>query len=590
MCGIVGGIGNIAYREYLIEGLKKLDYRGYDSAGLSFMKNGEIKTFKVLGKVSALDQIVPEFEADAGIAHTRWATHGQPSVVNAHPHTSNSGLFTIVHNGVIENYRAIRNQLKARKFHFESATDTEVIANLLERLYIRCGSVLEALREAEEILEGSYACAILCKERPHRLYFMKKASPLLIGAGKEAYYLASDAVPMIQFTNKFVELEDLSYGYVEKEKIRIYKNNEKVEPVFVERNVDQFVYDKGDNEHFMLKEIKEIPQILRSLVDNYFDGKKYTFSPEMIAALRKTKRVHFLACGTSFYASKMGVRYFRYLGKEAIASIASEWGYDPYDVSENQIYILLSQSGETADLIRCLKVINARGGISIAVTNSKGSTIDRNSTYSILLYCGLEVAVASTKSYLAQTVAIAMLVGCLERKTKCIVHLDKLIESCHDILNRSDEIRAIAKECTYAQNAFFVGRTFDYNACLEGALKLKEITYIHAEAYPGGELKHGPIALIENNTLVIGFVSDPAVALATRNNFEELRARNANVVIFSSESVAAKGDKFVVKDVKPYLTSLGLVMVVQLLTYYIALEKGLPIDKPRNLAKSVTVE
>ena len=590
MCGIVGGVGKINYREYLISGLKKLDYRGYDSAGLSFANNGEIKTYKVLGKVEALNQIVPEFSASAGIAHTRWATHGQPSVVNAHPHSSNQGLFTIVHNGVIENFRSIKNQLIARKYTFHSETDTEVIANLIERFYIRCGSVLEALRETIEALEGSFACGILFKDEPDKVYFMKKASPLLIGIDKEASYLASDAVPMIDFTNKFVDLDDGEYGYIKANEIKIYKGYDEVAPKFVERSVDQFRNFLGDAPHYMLKEIEEIPGVLRRLIDNYYDGENFIFNHEMIKALKNCKRVHFLACGTSFYASKMGVRYFRYLGKEALASIASEWGYDPYDADKNQVYILLSQSGETADLIRCQKIINARGGISIAITNTKGSTIERNATYSCLLYAGLEVAVASTKSYLAQVTFLAMLVGCLDNKTNCMVHIDRLIESCEDILDRKDEIKEIAKVAKDAKDAFFVGRTYDYLASLEGALKLKEVSYIHAEAYPGGELKHGPIALIENGTLVIGFVSDPAISLAIRNNFEELRARNANVLVFSSESTATATDTFVIKDSKPYLTSVALVMAAQLFTYYVALEKDLPIDKPRNLAKSVTVE
>lgn len=590
MCGIVGGVGKINYREYLISGLKKLDYRGYDSAGLAFNNNGKVKTYKVLGKVESLSEIVPEFEASVGIAHTRWATHGQPSVVNAHPHSSNKGLFTIVHNGVIENFRAIKNQLIARKFTFASETDTEVIANLLERFYIRNGSILESIRETVEALEGSFACGIIFKDEPNRLYFMKKASPLLIGLDKDAAYLASDAVPMVDYTSKFVDLDDGEYGYIEANKIKIYKGYKQVSPNFVERSVDQFRNFLGDAPHYMLKEIEEIPGVIKRLVDNYYDGEKFLFNEELIEVLRKCKRVHFLACGTSFYAAKMGVRYFRYLGKEALASIASEWGYDPYDADKNQVYILLSQSGETADLIRCQKVINARGGISLAITNTKGSTIERKSTYSCLLYAGLEVAVASTKSYLAQVAFLAMLVGCLDNKTKCVVHIDRLLESCQDILNRKEEIKALAKSAKDAKDAFFVGRTYDYLASLEGALKLKEVAYIHAEAYPGGELKHGPIALIEPGTLVIGFVSDPEIALAIRNNFEELRARNANVLVFSSESTAVSSDNFVVKDSKPYLTSVALVMAAQLFTYYVALEKDLPIDKPRNLAKSVTVE
>lgn len=591
MCGIVGGVGKIDFRQYLLGGLKKLDYRGYDSAGLAYMENGGLHLYRVAGRVEDLAEIVPEIKtASIGIAHTRWATHGQPNQINAHPQTSFSGLFSIVHNGVIENYKALKNQLAVRGFSFASQTDTEVIADLLERFYLRGGSVLEAVRETVDALEGSFACGIIFKNEPNRLYFMKKASPLLIGISKNASYLASDAVPMISYTTRFIDLDDGEYGYLEKGKAKIFLGTKEVEPKFVERKIDDFDADLQGYPHYMLKEIEEIPSVLSRLFDNYFDAGKFCFNEQMIATLRKAKAVHFLACGTSYYASMMGVNYFRYLGKRATVDIASEWAYNPYDIDEAPIYILLSQSGETADLIRCQKIINDRGLTNIAVTNTKGSTIERKATFSCLLYAGLEVAVASTKSYICQVGFLAMLIGALNDKTKVMVHLDRLVETIRDITSRKEEIHKLAKRIAKAKTAFFIGRGSDYLACLEGALKLKEVTYIHAEAYPGGELKHGPIALIEKNTVVIGFLSDPALSSSLRNNLEELSSRGAKTYVFSCQSTGISSDAFLIEEVKPYLASSALVVVAQYLAYYVALEKGLPIDKPRNLAKAVTVE
>ena len=591
MCGIVGGVGNIDLRQYLISGLKKLEYRGYDSAGIAYAENGKIIVDKVAGRVSSLDAIVPtDIHPTCGIAHTRWATHGQPNASNAHPHQSNQKLFTIVHNGVIENFRPLTHQLSVRGFHFDTETDTEVIANVLERYYIRSGSVLEAISQTVDALEGSFACGIMFQGEPKRLYFMKKASPLLIGVCPDASLLASDPVPMVELTDRFIDLEDGDYGYLDAGNVQVFHGGRKVKPNFVTRSVDLFKSDLGEYPHYMLKEIEEIPGVVKRLAENYFDNDKFLFNESMIEALTRTKKIHFLACGTSYYASKMGAKYFRPLGKEVLVSIASEWAYDPYDISDEVVFILLSQSGETADLIRCQKIINDRGGITIAVTNTKGSTIERKATYSCLLYAGLEVAVASTKSYVAQVCFLSMLGGAVENNTNVMVDIDRLAESLKDIIARKAEIHEIAKEVSSATDAFFVGRGYDYLASMEGALKLKEVSYVHAEAYPGGELKHGPIALISPDMLVVGFVSDPEVSSSIRNNFEEMRARKAKMVIFSVASVSMPGDSFVAKDVKPYLASAALVMVSQYFAYYVSLEKGLPIDKPRNLAKSVTVE
>ncbi len=591
MCGIVGGVGKLDLRTYLLSGLKKLEYRGYDSAGICYVDNGKTILHKVAGRVASLEEIVPEnISPISGIAHTRWATHGQPNAQNAHPHQSQGKLFSIVHNGVIENFRPLAHQLRARGYKFQTDTDTEVIADVIERFYLRSGSVLEAIAQTMEALEGSYACGILFRDEPERLYFMKKASPLLIGVGEGYSLLASDPVPMVDYTDRFIDLDDGDCGYLMPGQVKVFHGREEIEPVFVSRNVDSFRSDLGDYPHYMLKEIEEIPSVVVRLIDNYFDGERFTFNASMIETLRQTKKIHFLACGTSYYASKMGAKYFRPLGKEVLVSIASEWAYDPYDITGDTVFVLLSQSGETADLIRCQKIINDRDGISIAVTNTKGSTIERKATYSCLLYAGLEVAVASTKSYVAQVCFLALLFAALEKEIGVVLDIDRVVDSIRNIIARKQEIQSLAEECRESEDAFFVGRGFDYLASMEGALKLKEVSYVHAEAYPGGELKHGPIALIEPGTLVVGLVSDPEVSSAIRNNFEELRARHGRLLVFSTAAVANDGDAFVANDVKPYLAPTVLVVVAQYFAYYMALAKGLPIDKPRNLAKSVTVE
>jgi glutamine---fructose-6-phosphate transaminase (isomerizing) len=590
MCGIVGAVGKVDFRPFLLNGLKKLDYRGYDSAGLAYEKNGKVFLYKIAGRVEALEAITPHFvDAEVGIAHTRWATHGVPNKTNAHPQASASGLFYIVHNGVIENYRALKTELKNKGYQFHSETDTEVIADIIESYFLRYKDVVKALQATVKELEGSYACAIIHEGDEH-LYFIKKSSPLLIGIGKDATYLASDPVPMIGLSEKFIDLDDETYGALSPHEALVYQNGRKLVPEFTHRAAEQFTFDLHGYSHFMLKEIEESPSVIRRLTDNYFDGTKYLFPREILKAIEEADDVVFLACGTSHYASLLGVEYMHFLGKRSEAYIASEWAYYPVLGAKKPIYILLSQSGETADLILCQKFINDNGQTNIAITNTKGSTIERKATYSLLVYAGLEVAVASTKSYVAQVVLLAMITSALTKTVKSIRHLQLLSASLQDIIARKEEIHELAKTIYGARDAFYVGRGYDYEAALECALKLKEISYIHSEAYPGGELKHGPIALIESETPVIGLISDPSSAMAMRNNLVELSSRGAHIIIVATKALKAEGDTFLVNDLKPYLAAIPKVVFGQYLSYYVALEKKLPIDKPRNLAKSVTVE
>jgi glutamine---fructose-6-phosphate transaminase (isomerizing) len=590
MCGIIGGVGKLDYRKFLLTGLSKLDYRGYDSAGLCYRKDGEISLYKVAGRVSDLDKATPQFsDAVVGIAHTRWATHGEPNKVNAHPHFSMNKKFYIVHNGVIENYRSLKNLLKTKGYSFHTETDTEIIADLLEMSYLQKKDVLNAILETMRVLQGSYACAIMCADSDN-LYFMKKASPLLIGLGKNANYLASDALPMVDYTDKFIDLDDGEYGILTPSDVSLYIGGKSIDPVITGRDAARYDYDLGTYPHFMLKEIEESPNVIHTLADNYFDGTDYLFDKKMLKMLQGAEDVVFLACGTSYYASLMGVEFMHRIGKRSEAFIGSEWAYYPSIPNKKTVYILVSQSGETADLILCQKFLVDKGLPNIAITNTKGSTIERKADYSCLLYAGLEVAVAATKSYMAQVSLMAMLTNAVEGRVNVIPDLDVLIAALNDIVARQDEIHNIAKRISAARDAFYVGRGYDYLASLECSLKLKEISYIHAEAYPGGELKHGPIALIEKDTPVIGFVSDPLSALALRNNLTELSSRGATILIVASKALASPDDDFAYSDVPPYLSVLPEVMFGQYLSYFVALEKGLPIDKPRNLAKSVTVE
>jgi glucosamine--fructose-6-phosphate aminotransferase (isomerizing) len=590
MCGIVGGIGKADFRSYLLSGLKSLDYRGYDSAGLAYLKDGKISLYKTVGRVEDLDKITPAFShAEAGIAHTRWATHGVPSTINAHPQFSMRKEVYLVHNGVVENFKALKRKLQTQGYDFNSETDTEVIANLIERSYRASNDPLRSLLDAMNEIEGSFACAILFAGHDE-LYFIKRQSPLLLGLGEGANYLASDAVPMVKVAKRFIDIEDDSYGYMNEKEVHLFHGGHEIEPQYVVRKVEECQFDLCGYPHFMLKEIEEGPSIVRRLIDNYFDGVEYTFDPRIVAAIKDSDDIVFLACGTSHYASLLGVEYMHYLGKRSESYIASEWAYYPVVTAKKPLYILLSQSGETADLIACQKYLNDNGLLNLAITNSRGSTIDRKATFSILLYAGLEVAVAATKSFDAQAALLSMLCAACTGEFNNVRHLRQLIECMEDIIARKEEIHDLAKEVAPARDAFYVGRGYDCIASLESALKLKEISYVHAEAYAGGELKHGPIALIEKETPVFGFVSDPISASALRNNLEELKSRGASIYIISTKALHGEGDNFVMNDVKPYLSAIAKVMFGQYLSYFVALEKGLPIDKPRNLAKSVTVQ
>ncbi|HBF68562.1 MAG TPA: glutamine--fructose-6-phosphate transaminase (isomerizing) [Firmicutes bacterium] len=592
MCGIVGAVGKINIRKFLIDGLFSLDYRGYDSAGVAFLNDKNKLTIKkVVGRVEYLDKKVPEIvDAKLGIGHTRWATHGVPSIKNSHPQVSMRKYFCIVHNGVIENYRALKTKLLENGFKFESDTDTEVVANLLEYNYLNCNDILEAIRMSIEEIKGSFAIAVIFKDDSSKIYFMKRRSPLCIGLCEEARLIGSDVVPMINFTNSFLDLRDDEYGFVSKSEVHIFKGYDEVKHDIINQNIELLHKDLDGYPNYMLKEIEETPDVIKRLIDNYFDGESFLFDKKMIEAIRKADDIIFLGCGTSYHAALSGVRNMNYLGKRSEAYIASEWAYFPTFTSKKPLYILISQSGETADLLRCQQIINDRGSVNIAITNTKGSTLDRESTFTCLLFAGLEVAVASTKAFSAQVAFLSLLTGAIEDRNNVVEHLRDLNRSLTKIISRKEEIESVAKKIEDGNMLFFIGRGQDYDAAQEASLKMKEITYLHCEAFPGGELKHGPIAVVDSNTRLIAFSSSMSTDLPIRNNVTEIESRGAKTFIVTFDSLAKDGDSFVIPNVKSHLSIIPMVFVSQYLAYFVALHKGVDIDKPRNLAKSVTVE
>jgi glucosamine--fructose-6-phosphate aminotransferase (isomerizing) len=595
MCGIVGTVGENQLRNYLINGLKSLEYRGYDSSGTAFLTNQKLDVFRLPGRIADLNQLVPStMQGAAGIGHTRWATHGEPNFVNSHPHSSEKNIFTLVHNGVIDNFRSLKKKLENKGYHFQSETDTEVIANLMEMHYFTDAkkNPLNAIKLTLEDLEGSYALAILFNQDDSKVYFAKLHSPLVIGKGDHTNYLASDYVPMLAYASSYYILDDYQYGYIAQKEVVVKHLDPNEEKPLVYHQTDLKVTDIGLNgyPHYMLKEIEESPEVVKRILDNYVDGNKFLFDDVLIEKLKQADQIIFIACGTSYHAALVGRRYFESIGKTSRVYIASEFAYYPEIKGENPVFVVISQSGETADLIRCVKLIQNQGSPMITITNTKGSSLDRASDFTLLLYAGMEIAVASTKAYVAQVALLSLLRASLIGNTEVVSDLLEVIKAMKSLIDSKMDIKAIAEEIATQPNAFFLGRGYDFDAALEASLKLKEITYIHSEGLPGGELKHGPIALIKKDVPVIAFISDQTTAAAIRSNLQEVMARGAKVYAISNMALAKDEDAFVTGNTKVYLSPLVKALVGQYLSYYAALFLNKDIDKPRNLAKSVTVE
>lgn len=604
MCGIVGVVGNRNATDILMQGLEKLEYRGYDSAGI-FVTNGKTSSLvKSVGRIADLRaKIGIDVAGTAGIGHTRWATHGKSSESNAHPHTSQTGRFVLVHNGVIENYLDIKNTYLARH-DLKGQTDTEIAVHLIGKFVEEENlSVLEAFKKALHIIEGSYAFALMDAEDADTVYVAKNKSPLLVGLGEGYNMVCSDAMAMIRETSEFMEIHDKELVIVTKDGVQVqdYDGNP-VERESYTAELDLSDIGKGTYPYYMLKEIDEQPTVMRKLIQAYTDeNDQVSVDPAIIKAVQEADRLYILAAGTSYHAGFATKRMLEELTDTPVElGISSEWGYRWPLLSKKPMFILISQSGETADSRQVLVKANAMGIPSLTVTNVPGSTLSREATNTMLLHAGPEIAVASTKAYTAQIATLAFLAkavgdanGNEKAKTFDLVHeLSIVAQAIEATLSEKDSIdEKVRVLLATTRNAFYIGRGQDYYVAMEASLKLKEISYIQCEGFAAGELKHGTISLIEDGTPVIALISsDEQLASHTRGNVSEVVARGANVLTVVEENVAKEGDDIVLMSVHPYLSPISMVVPTQLIAYFATLHRGLDVDKPRNLAKSVTVE
>ncbi len=600
MCGIVGYIGETDAKEILLKGLEKLEYRGYDSAGIAVRNEDGVTVFKEKGRIADLrDAVDEDVAAKVGIGHTRWATHGVPNRLNAHPHQSASGRFTLVHNGVIENYHLLQKTY-LKGIPMKSDTDTEVIVQLVE-LFVKEGlSTTEAFRKTLSLLHGSYALALLDAEAADTIFVAKNKSPLLVGVGEGFNVVASDAMAMLQVTDQYVELHDKEVVIVHKASVEITKlDGSLVERAPYKAELDMSDIEKGTYPHYMLKEMDEQPTVIRKIIQAY-EGENgdLTIDANILEALRAADRLYIIAAGTSYHAGLIGKQYFEKMaGIPVEVHISSEFGYNMPLLSEKPLFIFITQSGETADSRQVLVKIKELGYPTLTITNVPGSTLSREADHTLLLHAGPEIAVASTKAYVAQVAVLAVTAYVTAKANGKGLEFDLKQElaiaanGIQTIIDSKDVLEDIAEDyLKIARNAFFIGRNIDFYVSLEGALKLKEISYIQAEGFAGGELKHGTIALIEEGTPVFALVTQEAVSLNIRGNVKEVAARGAYPCIIAMAGVDEDGDRLVIPQVHEYLTPLVSVVPLQLISYYAALHRRCDVDKPRNLAKSVTVE
>ncbi|EGQ1297946.1 glutamine--fructose-6-phosphate transaminase (isomerizing) [Staphylococcus pseudintermedius] len=600
MCGIVGYIGYQNSKEILLKGLEKLEYRGYDSAGIATRNDNEVTVTKAKGRIAELRREADnEIDGQTGIGHTRWATHGIPNYENSHPHQSSSERFTLVHNGVIENYEELKEEY-IPNVTLVSDTDTEVIVQLVEHFSETGLSTEEAFTKVVSLLHGSYALGLLDREDSETIYVAKNKSPLLVGIGEKFNVIASDALAMIQVTSEYKELKDQEIVLVKRDDV-IIKNldGEVVERESYIAEIDASDAEKGIYEHYMLKEIHEQPAVMRRIIQEYQDDQgELKIDPEIVKDVKEADRIYIIAAGTSYHAGLVGKEYIeKWAGIPTEVHVSSEFVYNMPLLSENPLFIYISQSGETADSRAVLVETTKLGHKSLTITNVAGSTLSREADHTLLLHAGPEIAVASTKAYTAQIAVLSILsqVVATERGRKADIdllrELAKVTTAIETIVDDAPKMEQIATDfLETTRNAFFIGRTIDYNVSLEGALKLKEISYIQAEGFAGGELKHGTIALIEEGTPIVALATQEGVNLSIRGNVKEVVARGAHPCIISMEGLEKPSDTYVIPHVHALLTPLVSVVTLQLISYYAALHRGLDVDKPRNLAKSVTVE
>ena len=617
MCGIVGYIGKQKASPILINGLIRLEYRGYDSAGISTIEPNGLSIMKNKGRVKNLYDLdgIDKLEGTIGIAHTRWATHGKPSKENAHPHQDNSKTFSVVHNGIVENYNDLRKFLTTNGYNFISETDTEIIPNLIDFYYKKddknnlentdIKKFLTAVKNACSDLKGSFALEIICKDFPDNMIVVRKDSPLVIGKGDGENYISSDIPAILSFTRNFYLLNDYEFALLSRDDIKFY--DKALNPIDKKTKTiewDATSSEKNGFDDFMLKEIYEQPTSIRETIGSKFsenskcEFEELNFSKEYLSSINK---IYIVACGTAMHAGLVAKNAIEKLCKiNTEVDIASEFRYREPLIDSKTLCIFISQSGETADTIAALKLSKEKGAKTIAISNVIGSSITREADYSLYTHAGPEIAVASTKAYTSQVILLVILaiyfaeILGLENKTltglkKEILELPKKVE---ETLSISENIKHIAKTIFQEKDIFFLGRGIDETVAREGSLKLKEISYIHSESYPAGELKHGPIALIENGITVIGILTDSNLVEKSISNLQEVVTRGAKTLIITNQNLNKDLFDFVIKipETNTFISPILSIIPLQLLSYYISKEKGLDVDKPRNLAKSVTVE
>ncbi len=614
MCGIVGYVGNKMASQVLINALKKLEYRGYDSAGIAILEGEDILVRKCKGALKFLEEKIAGevIKGSVGIGHTRWATHGEPSDTNSHPHTNMDGTISIVHNGIIENYAELKAKLQAQGVVFKSQTDTEVVVHLLDQKYKATGDIFKAVIETLHILEGSYAIGVICKDYPDRIICARKESPLVVGLGKGENFIASDVPALLEHTRDVYYLGERELAVLYTDHVDLFNfEGEKIikEPSHVEWDID--AAEKGGYEHFMIKEIHEQPKGLTDTMrprivkdgsgkptDVYFEENK------MDDAWKNASRVVITACGTAYHAGVVAKYAFEKIARMKVdVDVASEFRYRDPILDKDDIFIVVSQSGETADTLSALRLAKAQGLKVVAITNCVGSTVSREADDVIYTLAGPEIAVASTKAYTTQILCMFLLAikagkirGTLsdEEATKLLCELESIPAKIQEILDGKDVIQKFASQQFNKDKIFYIGRQFDSATSLESALKLKEVSYMHSEAFAAGELKHGPIALIDPQTLVVAIASEPKLYDKIGSNMVEVKSRGATVLVITQDESGAfegKADEvFKIPACSSTLASILTIIPAQLFAYYCAIMRGYNPDKPRNLAKSVTVE
>ena len=609
MCGIVGYNGKNKAIDILLNGLSKLEYRGYDSAGVAVVDD-EIDVIKSKGKIINLKEKIKDLDlfGTTGIGHTRWATHGEPSENNAHPHISNDGTVTLVHNGIIENYQELTEKLKKHGYTFYSQTDTEVLANIIDYYYkkYKMGPI-DAINRTMVRVRGSYACAVIFKDYPDEIWVARKDSPLIIGTSEDGTYLASDVPAILEYTKNVYYIDNLEAACLKKDEVIFYDLNGDV----IEKELKTIEWDiasseKEGYEHFMIKEIHEQPDVIKKTINNYVSNNIIDFAKTNLTedVLKDIDQIYIVACGSAYHVGVCEQYIIEDLTRVPVRlDVASEFRYKHPILSKNELVIIVSQSGETADSLAALREAKELGAKTLAVVNVVGSSIAREADYVLYTLAGPEIAVATTKAFSTQLIVLYLFAielaktkGTIDDKKykELITEMECIPDKVQSILdNEINNIQKISSEFASAKDAFYIGRGLDYAISLEGSLKLKEISYIHSEAYAAGELKHGTISLIEDNTLVVGVVTQEDIYEKTISNLVEVKSRGGYIITVSSDNIPidkVSNYKITIPETNKYFYPSLTVIPLQLLGYYIAVSRGLDVDKPRNLAKSVTVE